>query len=55
MKAHVAMHRTFLALAVYATVGIGGMTLAQHAQHSRKSPGKGDPAVPAGNYREAGW
>ena len=40
MKTYVAMHRTFLALAVYATVGIGGMTLAQHAQHSGKSPVK---------------
>jgi quercetin dioxygenase-like cupin family protein len=37
MKTYVAMHRTFLVLAVFATIGIGGMTLAQHAQHTGKS------------------
>ena len=36
MKIFVAMQRTFLALAVLATVGIGGMTLAQHAHHTGK-------------------
>ena len=37
MKIFVVMHRTFLALAVFAAIGIGGMTLAQHAQHTGKS------------------
>jgi len=37
VKTFVVVHRTFLALAVFATIGIGGMTLAHHAQHTGKS------------------
>ena len=36
MKTFIVMHRTFLALAVFAAIGVGGMTLAQHAQHTGK-------------------
>jgi quercetin dioxygenase-like cupin family protein len=37
MKTFVAMYRSFLALAVFAAIGVGGMTLAQHTQHTGKS------------------
>jgi quercetin dioxygenase-like cupin family protein len=37
MKTYVVTHRTFLAFAVFATIGIGGVTLAQHGQHTGKS------------------
>jgi quercetin dioxygenase-like cupin family protein len=35
MKTFVVMSRTFVALAIFAAVGVGGITLAQHAQHTR--------------------
>ena len=37
MKTYVAIHRTFFALAVFAAISVGGMTLAQHARHAGKS------------------
>jgi quercetin dioxygenase-like cupin family protein len=37
MRILLVMRRTFLAFAVFATTGIGAMTLAQHAQHTGKS------------------
>src|SRR5262245_66593175 len=37
MKTFVVMHRMFLALVVGTAVGVGGIALAQHAQHTRKA------------------
>jgi quercetin dioxygenase-like cupin family protein len=37
MKTFSVMHRAFLTLAVFAAIGVGGMNLAQHAQHTGKS------------------
>ena len=36
MKSFVITHRKFLMLAVLAAIGVGGSTLAQHAQHAGK-------------------
>ena len=36
MKTFVVTYRPLLALAVFAAIGVGGMTLAQHAQHTGK-------------------
>ena len=54
MKSFVVTNRTFLMLAVFAAIGFSGIALAQHVQHTER-PGEGDPAVPAGHHREAGW
>ena len=37
MKTYVATHRTFLMIAAFAALAFGGVTLAQHAQHTGKS------------------
>jgi len=37
MKKLIVMHRTSFVIATFVAVGIGGITLAQHAQHTRKS------------------
>jgi quercetin dioxygenase-like cupin family protein len=37
MKTFVDMHRTLLVLAIFAATGFSGITLAQHAQHTRKA------------------
>jgi quercetin dioxygenase-like cupin family protein len=37
MKTYVEMYRTIFTLAVFAAVGVGGMTLAQHAEHTEKA------------------
>jgi quercetin dioxygenase-like cupin family protein len=37
MKTFVVMHRTYLMIAAFAALAVGGVTLAQHAQHSGKS------------------
>jgi quercetin dioxygenase-like cupin family protein len=37
MKTFVVMYRTVLALAIFAAIGVGGMTLAQNAQHGEKN------------------
>jgi quercetin dioxygenase-like cupin family protein len=37
MKSYVAMHRTFLMIAAFAALAFGGVTLAQHTQHTGKS------------------
>ena len=37
MKSFVVVSRMFLALAVLAAIGVSGMTLAQHAQHTGKN------------------
>lgn len=34
MKTYSAMHRTFLAFAVLAAIGVGGVSLAHHAENS---------------------
>jgi hypothetical protein len=37
MKSYVAMHRTYLMIAAFAALAVGGVTLAQHPQHTGKS------------------
>jgi len=37
VKTFVVMHRTFVALVVFAIIGAGGLTLAQHSQHAGNS------------------
>ena len=35
MKTYIAMHRTFCAVAAFLAIGVGGMTLAHHAENSQ--------------------
>ena len=37
MKTYVATHRTLIVLAAFAIIGVGGITVAQHAQHAARS------------------